>query len=87
MTCGIYEIINKKNNTSYIGQSIDIEKRWKAHLYMNPLNTNNNLKPTLQLANENPDLLILRFSNLLYDVYTKEEMKSIISLYEKHEVN
>lgn len=87
MTCGIYEIINKKNNTSYIGQSIDIEKRWKAHLYMNPLNTNNNLKPTLQLANENPDLVDFKIlKSFCKDLYTKEEMKFILSLYEKHEV-
>ena len=28
MTCGIYKITNKLNNKSYIGQSINIQKRW-----------------------------------------------------------
>lgn len=31
MTCGIYEIINTKNGKKYIGQSINIEDRWKKH--------------------------------------------------------
>lgn len=29
MTCGIYKITNTLNNKSYIGQSINIEERWK----------------------------------------------------------
>lgn len=29
---GIYKITNKINKKCYIGQSIDIEKRWKAHI-------------------------------------------------------
>jgi group I intron endonuclease len=28
MSCGIYKIINLVNNKIYIGQSIDIERRW-----------------------------------------------------------
>ena len=28
---GIYKIINKVNNKIYVGQSIDIEERWKQH--------------------------------------------------------
>ena len=31
MTCGIYEIVNIKNNKKYIGQSVNIEKRWQNH--------------------------------------------------------
>lgn len=30
---GIYKIINKINGKIYIGQSIDIEERWKQHKY------------------------------------------------------
>lgn len=30
-TIGIYKITNKTNNQSYIGQSVNIEKRWKKH--------------------------------------------------------
>ena len=33
MTCGIYKIKNNINNKIYIGQSVDIEKRWNKHLY------------------------------------------------------
>lgn len=32
MTCGIYMITNKVNNHMYIGQSINIERRWKEHI-------------------------------------------------------
>lgn len=31
--CGIYSIKNKINNKIYIGQSIDIERRWYQHKY------------------------------------------------------
>ena len=31
MTCGIYMIQNKVNGKIYIGQAVDIEKRWKDH--------------------------------------------------------
>ena len=30
--CGIYKITNLYNNKVYIGQSVDIEERWKQHL-------------------------------------------------------
>lgn len=31
MTCGIYMIQNKVNGKIYIGQAVDIEKRWQRH--------------------------------------------------------
>lgn len=31
MTCGIYKIENKINGKVYIGQSVNIEERWKKH--------------------------------------------------------
>ena len=31
--CGIYSVVNKLNNKEYIGQSIDIERRWYQHKY------------------------------------------------------
>ena len=31
MTCGIYFISNKVNNKIYVGQSVNIERRWKQH--------------------------------------------------------
>lgn len=30
---GIYKITNKINNKCYIGQSVDINKRWNAHIH------------------------------------------------------
>ena len=30
--CGIYKITNKVNDKVYIGQSVDIYKRWDAHI-------------------------------------------------------
>ena len=30
--CGIYLIRNLKNNKIYIGQSVDIKRRWQEHL-------------------------------------------------------
>jgi len=31
-TCGIYKFENKINHNIYIGQSVDIERRYKDHL-------------------------------------------------------
>lgn len=33
MTCGIYKIKNLLNGKLYIGQSVNIERRWKGHKY------------------------------------------------------
>ena len=33
MSCGIYKITNKINGKIYIGQSINIERRWQQHIY------------------------------------------------------
>lgn len=32
MSCGIYKITNKINGHSYIGQSVDVERRWRQHI-------------------------------------------------------
>ena len=29
--CGIYKITNQKNEKCYIGQSVDVSRRWKDH--------------------------------------------------------
>lgn len=41
--CGIYMIKNKINNKFYIGQSIDIEERWKQHIREFKGNYHNNI--------------------------------------------
>ena len=38
MTIGIYKIENKINKKIYVGQSINIEKRWKEHKYLLTIN-------------------------------------------------
>jgi len=39
MISGIYKITNKVNGKVYIGQSVDIERRWKEHR-QRPFNSN-----------------------------------------------
>jgi len=34
MSCGIYKITNIINNHAYIGESINIERRWNEHKRM-----------------------------------------------------
>lgn len=46
--CGIYKIQNKINNKVYIGQSVDIEKRWTVHKRL--LNQNKHHNNHLQNA-------------------------------------
>ena len=43
---GIYKITNIKNNKSYIGQSIDIERRWRSHR-TEPFNENSSQYNTI----------------------------------------
>ena len=40
--CGIYKITNKVNGKCYIGQSINIKRRWRQHkeTYVNPASEN-----------------------------------------------
>lgn len=48
MTIGIYSILNKINGKIYVGQSIDVETRWRNH--KNELNRNNHNNSHLQSA-------------------------------------
>lgn len=60
MTCGIYKIQNLKNGKIYIGQSINIERRWKTY-------------ETLLRTKNNPDNGTL-FTNALTSIeYTKDD--------------
>lgn len=46
MSCGIYKITNNINKKCYIGQSVDIERRWRQHKY----NASQEVKYPLYLA-------------------------------------
>jgi group I intron endonuclease len=43
MTCGIYKIVNQKNNKYYLGSSKNIEKRWQTHKRTLKKNTHHNI--------------------------------------------
>lgn len=47
---GIYKITNKINNNAYIGLSINIEKRWKNHIYRSKTKTNKEYDKVLYKA-------------------------------------
>lgn len=40
--CGIYTITNEENNMVYVGQSIDILRRWSEHIYLLDNNKHDN---------------------------------------------
>lgn len=48
MSSGIYKIHNILNNKVYVGQSLNIERRWESHI--NKLNKNNHHNAHLQSA-------------------------------------
>ena len=48
--CGIYKIENLKNRKKYIGQSINIEKRWKHHINIAFNSKNKNYNNALYCA-------------------------------------
>lgn len=84
MTCGVYEIVNKETNQSYIGRSIDIENRWKGHLSA----PSNNMAPTVKLYEEHPEMVELNIIRKIdEDYFDKEELKFITSVCELYELN
>lgn len=46
MTCGVYQIINTVNGKRYVGSSVNIEARWKHHIWC--LNRGSHHSPYLQ---------------------------------------
>lgn len=44
--CGIYRIVHTASQRAYVGQSVDINRRWSRHRYM--LNSNTHHSPYLQ---------------------------------------
>ena len=84
MTCGVYEIVNKETNQSYIGRSINIESRFSGHLSY----PSNNMVPTIELYKKNPEMVELNIIVKIDEHYfDKEELKFITSVCELYEIN
>ena len=81
--CGIYKITNQTNNMCYIGQSVDIAKRWKEHAKCG-LGIDTPLKNKLYKAMQEDGLE--NFSWELLEKCSKEELnekeKFYIDLYQ-----
>jgi group I intron endonuclease len=67
---GIYEIKNLKTNKSYIGQSIDIEARWKQHKNM----LNNKIHHSTKLQNSWSKHKEEAFDFSVLEICTREEL-------------
>ena len=80
MTCGVYSIHNKQDDTIYIGQSQNIENRWKAHNYA----PSNNMVETVMLSQSHEDLVDY---NIICPInpadYTDEELKFVLNSCEQ----
>lgn len=62
MTCGVYKIYNTIEDKCYIGQSLDIENRWKGHV--NELKKGKHINKKLQLAFDKYGIEAFEFSIL-----------------------
>ena len=88
MTQGIYKLINNKNNKVYVGQSVNIEQRFKDHI--NNLRNNNHYAYKLQnFYNQNKNLKSFKITyEILEIVDNKKHLNSreqyYIQLYDSH---
>lgn len=73
MTCGIYKIVNKRTGETYIGQSQNIEKRWKKH--ESDLRNNKHSNQRIQKDYDNGDSFL--FTILEQTKFDKEELNSL----------
>lgn len=69
-TCGIYKIVNTVNNKVYVGQSVEIERRWKRH--KRELNDNKHGNDYLQRAWNKHDKKNFRFE--IIEICKEEEL-------------
>lgn len=87
MTCGIYEIKNRVTGECYIGQSVNIETRWNAHKNIN-FDTSQNMLPLMQLNKQNPDAVKWSIIQEIHEeLYSEDELKFVLSVYEKFELD
>jgi len=89
MIQGIYKLINNKTEQVYVGQSIDIEERFKSHMYMLKTNTHhayklqrmyNQYKP---LKSFNMELQVLETIDKRKYLNSREDF--YIELYDSHQ--
>lgn len=73
MTCGIYMIKNKKTGQMYIGQSVNIEERWRQH--------NKGYNIDYQYI----DKAIAKYGIKMFDYIVVEELDNDINLLNKRE--
>lgn len=74
MSTGIYIIKNKINNKVYIGQSLNIERRWKQHLYSGISKTAQDSYSKLHLAMKE-----LGINNFYYEILEETEQELLTS--------
>lgn len=74
MTCGIYMIKNKKTNQMYIGQSKDIERRWKDH-YNLPQRKSQRFSNAIHKYGSNAFDYYIIYSCIEYDVGLLNELE------------
>lgn len=84
MTCGVYEIVNKETNQSYIGRSINIENRWVGHRS----SPTDNMSPTMELYEKYPEMVEW---NIIQEIdvshFDKNELIFITSVCELYELD
>lgn len=73
MTCGIYLIKNKKTGQKYIGQSIDIERRWSEHKRYGQYRNDSYIDRAINKYGENNFELIIIEETPIYLLNEREE--------------
>lgn len=73
MTCGIYLIQNKTTKQKYIGQSINIERRWKQHCRKHDRNNSRIDNAIGKYGKNNFELIIIEETSNDTDILNKRE--------------
>lgn len=81
MSTGIYIIKNKINDKVYIGQSLNIERRWKQHIYSGVSKTAQDSYSKLHLAMKE-----LGINNFYYEILEETEQE-LLTFKEDYYIN
>lgn len=74
MTCGIYMIVNKETKQKYIGQSNNIERRWRDH-YNSPQKKNQYFSNAIHKYGKNAFEYYILYSINEYDIDLLNKME------------